>query len=116
MSLAKAIRASEAACRREERSAKIRQRQLAKMEKERAKLSEFQQAQWEVEAYENQIERLLSIHRDCAKEWNWSVVASKINSPSPALHSSRQQYVRRHLSYLDGGESNAESRLEAARA
>jgi hypothetical protein len=55
----------------QEREAIRTQKELARQEKEYARLSELEQAAFEVKQHENYIDRLLSIHKDCCDEYNW---------------------------------------------
>lgn len=66
----------EAHQRREERTAKKRQRELEKLLKEQAKLSALEQARLEVEAFENKLEVLLSVHRDVSPAVDWLAAVS----------------------------------------
>ena len=58
------IRRLDAANRRNERDAKKRQREFERQLKEQAKLSAFEQARLEVEAHENALDVLLSVHNN----------------------------------------------------
>ena len=62
--------------RREERAAKKRQRELEKLLKEQAKLSDHEQARLEVEAFENKVEVLLSVHREVSPPVDWLAALS----------------------------------------
>jgi len=75
------LRAIEAAERRAQREEQRRYRELQRRAKEQAKLSALQQAQLEVETYENRLELLLSIHKEQGEEWNWQ----RILDSSPPL-------------------------------
>src|SRR5262245_32082738 len=74
------LRAIEAAERRAQRDAQRRHKELQRRAKERAKLSALEQARLEVETYENQLEILLSIHKEQGQEWKWQEVS---NTPPP---------------------------------
>ena len=71
----------EAASRRAERESQRRYRQLQRDEKQRAKMEAQQQAAYEVEVFENQIERLLSVHKESPEAWDWNDI---YNTPPPA--------------------------------
>ena len=71
----------EAASRRAERESQRRYRQLQRDEKVRAKMEARQQAAYEVEVFENQIERLLSVHKESREDWDWNGI---YNAPPPA--------------------------------
>lgn len=61
----------DAARKREERASLKRQRELARMLKEQEKLSAKEQARLEVEAFENSLEVLLSIHKEASAKFDW---------------------------------------------
>ena len=83
MSYSRNIRANEAAFRRQEREAQRHQRELERRAKEQAKLSAIELARLEVETFENQIEMLLSVHKEVGKSWNWSVLKASLPPPCP---------------------------------
>jgi hypothetical protein len=76
------------------------------MAKQEAKLEALRQAALEVEQYENRIERITSVHRDCGKDWHWDRIAT---SPEPTApppthhHEAAAQHVldRFEPSWLD---------------
>lgn len=70
----------EAASRRAQRESQRRYRQSARNSALRAKMEARQQAACEVEDYENQIERLLSVHKESPEPWDWTVI---YNTPPP---------------------------------
>lgn len=71
----------EAAARRAERDSQRRYRQLQRDAKERDKMEARQTVAFEVELFENQVERLLSVHKEAPEIWDWSSVC---NTPPPA--------------------------------
>lgn len=75
------LRAMETASRRAERESQRRYRQLQRDEKQRATMEARQQAAHEVGLYENQIERLLSVHTESPEPWDWSGI---YHTPPPA--------------------------------
>ena len=75
------LRAMEAASRRAERESQRRYRQLQRDDNQRAKMEVQQQAVYEVEVFENQIERLSSVHKEAPEAWDWNCIH---NSPPPA--------------------------------
>lgn len=82
----------EAASRRAERESLRRFRQLQRDQKAYAKTEARQQAAREVELYENQIERLLSIHKESPEKWDWNSIFNT-SPPAPpdrwAIHETR---------------------------
>lgn len=71
----------EAASRRAERESQRRYHQLQRDEKQRAKMEARQQAAYEVELFENQLERLTSVHKESPEVWDWNSIH---NTPPPA--------------------------------
>lgn len=71
MSWAAAQKRMEAARKRDERASLRRQKELARLLKEQAKLSAQEQARLEVEAFENSLEVLLSIHKQASAKFDW---------------------------------------------
>ncbi|MBL9137757.1 MAG: hypothetical protein JNK85_17935 [Verrucomicrobiales bacterium] len=72
-----AMRAAAAEERRQQRAAQIRQRELARQMKEQEKLSAQQQARLEVDAFENQLEVLLSVHKGESPPFDWQNVVNE---------------------------------------
>ena len=60
-----------AAERRQEREAQKHQRELERRAKDQAKLSALEQARLEVETHENQLEVILSVHKQQGETWDW---------------------------------------------
>jgi hypothetical protein len=69
-----------ASARRSERESKRRQRELERQRKQLEKMQETERAAYEVQVYENYIDVLLSIHKDCGASWNWEGI---LNSSPP---------------------------------
>jgi hypothetical protein len=63
-----------------EREARRRQRELEQQRRELAKMQELERARFEVNEYENYIEVIKSIHKECGDPWNWHEIKS---SPPP---------------------------------
>jgi len=74
------VRSLQASARRAERNAHRRQRELEKLQKEFDKMEALEQAAYEVEVYENHIDLLLSMHRECAEPVQWKRILS---TPEP---------------------------------
>jgi hypothetical protein len=72
------MRAAATRQRQREREAVKQQRELERREKDRAKLDAIEQARLKVEAFENRMELLLSIHKDCANAWDWAASAAAL--------------------------------------
>jgi hypothetical protein len=120
MSLRSALQAAERAQRREVRAAKARQRELEKIAKEQTKASLQDQARFEVETFEAQVEALLSIHKDSGPNWNWSHVAAGLGIVSSDTLISHETMEIRETLLESLRSSRAEpsavqGRIEAAR-
>jgi hypothetical protein len=85
MSWAAAQMRIEAARKRNERASLKRQKELARMLKEHAKLSAQEQARLEVETFENSLEVLLSIHKQASAKFDWMEPLCALPPHSP-LH------------------------------
>lgn len=85
------VRSLQASARRAERNAHRRQRELEKRQKEYAKMEALEQAAYEVEVYENHIDILLSIHKECAEPVKWKKILSKPEPKQPQKHGSLEQ-------------------------
>jgi len=110
-----------AEARRQERAAQKRQRELERQLKEQAKLSAVEQARLEVEAYDNQIELLLSVHKECGNVWDWRAVAASLPPPRPEQNHfyelrARQTTLVQHPNQQSEAEATVEQgRLEDQR-
>ena len=66
-----------------EREARRRQRELEQQRKELARMQELEKAQFEVSEFENYIDIVRSIHKDCAESWNWQEIKSSAPPEEP---------------------------------
>lgn len=69
------VRSIGAAVRAAERDAKRRQRELERQQKQYEKMQELEQAAYEVEVYENHIDIIQSLHKECSPPINWRNIA-----------------------------------------
>lgn len=83
MTYAAQMKKLEALRKREERESKRVQRELAKRAKERQKLSELDAARLEVETFENELEVILSIHRESPETFDWAALAFALPPLAP---------------------------------
>lgn len=60
-----------------EREGARRQRELDKQQKNYMKMKEFERAAYEVDVYENYIDRIISIHKDCGPTYNWQEILKR---------------------------------------
>jgi len=72
------VRSIGSAVRAAERDAIRRQRELDKQQKQYDKMQELEQAKYEVEVYENHIEIIQSLHKECSDSINWQEINSSL--------------------------------------
>jgi hypothetical protein len=110
------IRAMQAAERRQQRDAQRRLRELERQAKEQAKLSAIEQARLEVETFENQLEVLLSVHKEQGETWDWTAIAASLPPPNPKRSSRNEQRARQRAAVLPAEQrQSAEVLVEQAR-
>lgn len=83
------LRKLAAAQRRAERESKRRKRELEQQKKQIEKMQEYQRALFEVQVFENQLEILSSIHKECGETWDWK----SIQVSDPPIKPSRNNYL-----------------------
>jgi len=108
------VRAMEAAARRQQREEQKRQRELERRAKQQAKLSALEQARLEVETHENQLEVLLSVHKQQGEAWDWLAVASSLPPVAPKNNGYHELRARQRLE-LAAGQDDATIVLSRAR-
>lgn len=91
------LRSVNAAVNRMEREAARRQRELARREKEIQKMQELERAAYEVELFENHIERMTTVHSDCGPVYEWGKIAAKAPPRKPIRSNSNEKLVRLKL-------------------
>lgn len=89
------VRSLQASARRSERNAQRRNRELQKRHKEFAKMEALEQAAYEVEVYENHIDLLLSVHKECAETVEWGRFLAN-PEPQPPLQSGALEQAATH--------------------
>lgn len=110
------MRAEAAHYRRVEREALKRQRELEKQAKERAKLDAIEQARLEVAEFENRIEVLLSVHKDCADPTDWLAAATESPPLAPVRGSYYELRARQTMTVLPPAERHGwEEKIELGR-
>lgn len=111
------LRAIQAAERRQQREAQRRFRELERQTKEQAKLSALEKARLEVETYENRLDVLLSVHKDCGEILDWTGLAASLSPPCPQKISYHEQKaVQRYTVLQPQQKEPSQSMLEQARA
>jgi len=79
-----ALRSMQSAARQMEREAQRRQRELERQARDFEKMQVLEQAAYEVHRYENYVDRLRSIHKECGARWDWQEVYDQ-ESPEPPI-------------------------------
>jgi hypothetical protein len=106
------IRSLNAIARQSERSARKRQRELLIQEREYYKMQELQRAAYEVEAYENHIERITSVHKDCYPVYDWRKIEKKKAPKEPENSKEREKHRRKEYEAYTPGFFDRLFRLE----
>jgi hypothetical protein len=77
------VRAVRAAYRAAERDSNKRHRELQRRKKEYAKMQMLEQAAYDVDSYENHIDRLTSLHKECGSGVNWHEIRAEPEPSKP---------------------------------
>jgi hypothetical protein len=112
------VRKLQAELRRQERETRKQQKELERRLKEKAKLSVIEQARLEVEAHENALDVLLSVHKEQSAAIAWAEFASALPSHEP-VRSGRHEFaaVLKHgVEELENGADRGNAAAEDARA
>ncbi len=89
-----AVRSIGAACRAAERDAKRRQRELEKQQKQYEKMQVLEQAAYEVEVYQNNIDLLQSMHKECGSPVDWKATSIAPEPEKPESLNERENQAR----------------------
>ena len=110
------LRAMEADKRSQERESLKRQRELEQRAKEQAKLSAIEQARLEVETFENQLDGLVSIHREQSEVLDWEEFAASLPPPAPQKKSYHELKTKQRVTVLLPSQKvNSEAEIDQAR-
>lgn len=88
------LRSIEAASRRAERESRRRHRELEKQHQQLEKMQELERTAYEVEVYENHIDLLLSVHKECGTIWNWEELRSAAPPVKPTKSDNNREAAR----------------------
>lgn len=91
------LRDLQAASRRAEREAYRRRRALDQQRQQLERMRAVERARYEVQLYENQIELLVSVHKECGSAWDWGAVRAAPPPAAPARGDAHEQRARRAL-------------------
>lgn len=92
------LRALAAAQARSQRESVRRQNELHRQINHASKMQEMQQAEYEYQLYENYVDILSSIHKDCGNVWNWNEIS--ISEP-PSKPDKSSEYERKAQAEFD---------------
>lgn len=98
-----ALRSMEAAARRAERDARRRHNELVREQKQMQKMLERERARFEVELYENRVDLLRSIHKECGPVWEWGELNSSPAPAPPTRTHTREQRAEATLQSFEPG-------------
>lgn len=97
------VRSIGAAVRAAERDAKKRQRELERQQNQYEKMQELEQAAYQVEVYENHIDVIQSIHKECSPPIDWNKIALSKQPIEPQRSNDNESEARQSLkSYKPG--------------
>ncbi len=85
------IRSIGSAIRAMERESRRRQRELERQQKAAERMQELERALYEVEVYENYVDVISSIHKECGSDWNWEEIKSS-NPPVEPKFQNEHEY------------------------
>ena len=97
------LRTIQAEMRRAEREAKRRQRELERERKQLAKMQELERARYEVQAFENYTDLLLSIHKECSQISDWEAIHCSEARVKPTNPHPHEQTAQRELDEFKPG-------------
>lgn len=110
------LRSIQATQNRAERDAKRRQRELEMRQKQFEKMQALEQAEYEVQVFENYLDVLLSIHKECGNVWDWEAIRDSEPPSKPPRAYSTEKAAQAHLeNYKPGAIDKLLKRVDAKR-
>jgi len=88
------------------RAAVRHQRELLRQQKLIAKMQDAEKAAYEVQVYENHIDLLLSVHKECGEPYDWAEIGRSEPAPKPERLSANEDAAKLNLSSLKLGLSD----------
>ena len=80
-----------------QRAAVRRHNELVRQQRAYEKMADLERAAFEVQEYENLIERLVTIHQDCSPKVDWSAVVKKAPLEKPELLTNNEERTYQEL-------------------
>jgi len=100
------MRSLSAAARSMEREALRRERELERQHKQLDRTLEHMRAMLEVQRYEDRIDVLQSVHKDCGDAWDWKQIHSSSPPPKPEKTQARERSAQAELDAFKPGLSD----------
>lgn len=97
------VRSINAAHRKYEREAQRRQRELERQQQQLEKMQEIERTAYEVKVYENYIDLLLSVHKECGDLWDWEIIQSSEPPIKPAKSHKNEELAQTKLDKFKSG-------------
>ena len=97
------LRSISAEMRRAEREAQRRRRELERQQNQLEKMQELERALYEVEEYENRIDLLQSVHKECSDTWDWDAIQSSDPPVKPTKSHKNEEAARARLDAFKPG-------------
>ena len=97
MGLKGTVRSINAAHRKYEREEQRRKRELERQQQQLEKMQELERAAYEVQVYENYIDLLLSVHKECSDLWDWGIIQSSEPPIKPAKSHNNEKLAQAKL-------------------
>lgn len=94
-----ALRSLAAAEKRRQREAVRHKRELERQRKHAEKLEAIELARLEVEEYENYLDLITSVHKECGPAWNWEEIQAAEPPEKPAAANFRNNTKAAQLAY-----------------
>ncbi|MEX1014187.1 MAG: hypothetical protein WDZ80_03440 [Candidatus Paceibacterota bacterium] len=112
------LRSVNSAIKASERESRRKQRELERQRKQYNKMVELEQAQYEVEQFENYLERVTSIHLEKSNNIDWKEIASKPKPKEPNFTDKFEHKAQKELdsykpSFFDNIFNRTEKKREA---
>lgn len=92
-----AVRSFSSAVRQMERDATRRKRELEKRQAQYNKMQLLEQAAYDVEVFENYIERIISLHKDCGEIFNWEEIRKNNPPIRPIMQNPCEEIAKKKL-------------------
>jgi hypothetical protein len=95
------LRSMAAEARRQEREAKRKQHEIERQRKNLEKMQDLERSRFEVLEYENYIEVITSVHRECGSSWDWRDVHNRPEPREPQRQSFTDRETRARRAFAE---------------